>query len=292
MSQDETPRLSIWIFLLSDLAFLGLAGWLTHTGPRPLDTLYVLAVLTCVACGAFCAFVPFLRMYEAKIRLLEAKGLASTVSTVRDLTSLTEQVTTARAVWESANQEVEKSIQSAQEVYNRMAEETKAFHQFMADSQNAEVRNLRVEVEKLRKADQTWLELCVHMLDHVYAISSAAEKSDNSAVAQQHVQFRGAMYDIVRRVGLVPFNADEGEAFDERKHQLRDPNQKPDPGMVVAESHATGYTFQGQLLRRALVGVKPGDGVTKDQAQPETETADSVEELEASPEKAEEQDLL
>jgi molecular chaperone GrpE (heat shock protein) len=57
-------------------------------------------------------------------------------------------------------------------------------------------------------------------------------------------------------MGLTPFTANPAELFDSEKHQVFESNEKPKEGAVVAQTVAVGYTFQGRLLRRALVRVQ------------------------------------
>jgi hypothetical protein len=51
----------------------------------------------------------------------------------------------------------------------------------------------------------------------------------------------------------VPFEAASGEPFNAEKHQLLEAAGAETAGGVVAETVATGYTFQGQVLRLPLV---------------------------------------
>jgi hypothetical protein len=60
----------------------------------------------------------------------------------------------------------------------------------------------------------------------------------------------------VRRIGLAAFVGEPNEAFDAERHQLADAKQKPFDGAVIAETVATGYTFQGRLLRPAIVRLR------------------------------------
>jgi hypothetical protein len=70
---------------------------------------------------------------------------------------------------------------------------------------------------------------------------------------EQLGNFQNACRDVARRTGLVPFVANPGDPFDQNFHQLADPNVQVQMDSKVEEVIATGYTFQGQLLRPALV---------------------------------------
>jgi hypothetical protein len=72
--------------------------------------------------------------------------------------------------------------------------------------------------------------------------------------------FQNACRDAARRVGLTPFAAEAAEPFDEKRHQLLEGQKTPADGAIIAETLATGYTFQGRLLRPALVRLRESNG--------------------------------
>jgi molecular chaperone GrpE (heat shock protein) len=82
---------------------------------------------------------------------------------------------------------------------------------------------------------------------------------------EQIGQFHHGCRDTARRIGLAPMAGREGEPFDPKLHQLRD-KSLPAENAIVGETLAPGYTFQGQLVRRALVALKePAGTVLADQ---------------------------
>jgi molecular chaperone GrpE (heat shock protein) len=93
-------------------------------------------------------------------------------------------------------------------------------------------------------------------LDHVFALSAAAERSGQPRVAGQMTQFQNACRDAARRVGLAPFAAAPDEPFDAKRHQAVNMESDPPAGAIVAETTGTGFTFQGRLLRPALVRLR------------------------------------
>jgi molecular chaperone GrpE (heat shock protein) len=124
----------------------------------------------------------------------------------------------------------------------------------MNDSEKAA---LRLEVEKLRRGEGEWLQMLVRILDHVFALHSAALRSNQpKSVADQIGQFQNACRGTVRRIGLVSFVGEPNEPFDPERHQLGDAKQKPFDGAVIAETLGAGYTFQGKLLRPAVVRLR------------------------------------
>src|SRR5207253_2985991 len=133
----------------------------------------------------------------------------------------------------------------------------KAFADFMQKTNDAEKGHLRLEVDKLRRGEGEWLQSVVRILDHVYAIHQAGVRSGQPALKEQLGQFQTACRETVRRMGLIAFEAKPDEPFNEKTHQLLDPEAKPPPHARVAETIATGYTFQGQFVRPALVRLQP-----------------------------------
>ena len=127
---------------------------------------------------------------------------------------------------------------------------------------------MRLEVEKLRRMEGDWIKVTVQMLDHIYAIFRAAERSGQQTLITQLGQFQNACRDVARRMGLAPFMPVIGEAFDARAHQLPDPKMQGNEGAAIQDVMACGYTYQGQLLRRALVVLEGGGMSSQPEAFP------------------------
>ena len=117
---------------------------------------------------------------------------------------------------------------------------------------------MRLDVEKLRRAENEWLQILVRILDHVFALYQAALRSGQGNLTEQIGQFQNTCRDIARRVGLVPFVAIPGELYDSKVHQLADASLVAGVEARVAETLATGYSFQGQLVRPVLVALQAG----------------------------------
>ena len=59
--------------------------------------------------------------------------------------------------------------------------------------------------------------------------------------------------DAARRIGLVAFAPAAGDSFEPGQHQTADGRKDIPDDAKIFETIATGYTFQGQMLRPALV---------------------------------------
>ena len=141
----------------------------------------------------------------------------------------------------------------------------------MKRANDSERANLRLEVEKLRRGESEWLQVTVRMLDHVYALHQGACRSGQPRLIEQVGQFQNACRDAARRVGLTPFAANEAEPFDAQRHQLLEEGAKAPADAVVGETVATGYTFQGQLIRLALVRLRDNAPAAAPSGEPEAE---------------------
>jgi molecular chaperone GrpE (heat shock protein) len=95
----------------------------------------------------------------------------------------------------------------------------------------------------------------VRILDHIFALHGAAARSNQPKVAEQIGHFQSACRGVIRRLGLTVFVAEKNEPFNPERHQVAD-GVKPAADSVIGETVATGYTFQGKLLRPALVKLR------------------------------------
>ncbi len=218
-----------------------------------MGTLELCVAAGCVAAGAALSIVPFVLEYKALVKIAETSAVSSIVSQVQGMQSVAAQIADATARWQTAQDAAEKTATAAKQMAEKMAGEVTAFTEFMQRINDSEKSTMRLEVEKLRKGEQDWLQVLVRMLDHVHALHAGAVRSGQPNLIEQLTHFQNACRDAARRVGLVPFVAASMEPFDAQRHQVMDGDGKPSPGAAVAEMVATGYTFQGRMLRPALV---------------------------------------
>jgi molecular chaperone GrpE (heat shock protein) len=261
MRERTMLKISKWPFLLGDLLFLGLAAAIITLSQYPIGLWQALACFVCVGCGAWLGAMPFLQEYQAGLRLAETGVLAGSLSQIKNLEHLAGQISSATNQWQTVQEQAIQTSNTAKEVAERIAHEAKAFTEFLQKANDNEKANLRLEVEKLRRAEGEWLQMVIRLLDHIYALTQAAARSGQPGLIEQLAHFQNACRDVARRAGLVPFVVVPNEVFDEKVHQLLDRDGETSPVGKVAETIATGYMYQGQLLRRALVALQI-DGAT------------------------------
>lgn len=190
---------------------------------------------------------------------------------------LAAQISSATNQWAGVQESVQgnsdKTIGATKEIADRMAEEVRLFSEFMKKMNDSEKATLRLEVEKLRRGELEWLQVLVHILDHIFALHSAAMRSGDVKFAAPITTFQNACRDVAHRLGLAPFVAQPDEPFDAERHQVAGGKETPPAGAVVAETIGSGYTFQGRLLRPALVRLRDGNAPAETQPEKPASTA-------------------
>jgi molecular chaperone GrpE (heat shock protein) len=257
MSTQTEPKIQKWPFFLGDAVLLALACFLESR--LPLTRSVIAFVFICCATGAVFAVAPFVLEHKALVQLGEAGTLASAAGQLRDLETLATRVSTATSQWQTVQEHAGKTVGAAKEIADRINAEAAAFTKFLQSANDSERANLRVEIEKLRRTETEWMQVTVRMLDHVFALSQAGVRSGQPALIEQLGQFQDACRDVARRVGLAPFAPAAGEPFNPAAHQLPEGEPQPGAGATVGETIATGYTFQGQLVRAALVSLQSAE---------------------------------
>ena len=274
MSEQSQPTVPKWPFFIGDAFMLGLAWFVYSQSKYPLSHFDIGAIGTCVALGAVFAIVPFILEYRINLKLAEADSLTTVVAQVQNLESIAAQINLATGLWQTVQAHSGKTVTAAKEIGDRMTNEAKAFADFMQKANDTEKGTLRLEVEKLRRSEADWIQVVVRMLDHTFALHSAASHTGQTGLVAQLTQFQNALRDSARRVGLTPFTATVGEPFDASKHQVNEAEQ-PESGAPIRETLATGFTFRGQLVRPALVAIAKTPLQTEEKA-PTVELEDTA----------------
>jgi molecular chaperone GrpE (heat shock protein) len=253
-----------WPFWCGDLLLLGAVYFVYAQGKLPLSLGELVVGASCIAAGAVLGVMPFILQHRAELKLAESGRLADAVAQIKNIEQLAAQISGATAQWQDVQAEAGKTLQAAKGVTEKMTTEMQAFAEFFQRINENEKATLRVEVDKLRRAEAEWLQSLVHMLDHVYALYQGAIRSGQPKVIEQLTSFQSACRDGARRVGLTPFAPNREDPFDPQKHKTAESEPKPGPGATVAEILATGYTFQGRILRPALVRLNGNGGGAPD----------------------------
>lgn len=255
-SCNKVPKLP---FLMANAVLIIAAAALITRAEHPISLWEAITAAASVALGAVLGCLPFILDYRATCRQLEVNAVGEVSGKIEDLKKLAGQITTATDQWARV-QEVtqggaDKTIAAANEISERMASEVREFNEFQKKMNDAEKGTLRLEVEKLRRAEGEWLQVVARILDHIFALHTAATRSGQPELAEQIGNFQNACRDAARRVGLTPFGAAPDEKFDAERHRAHGV-ENPPAEAVVAETVAPGMTFQGRLIRPVLVRLK------------------------------------
>jgi len=254
MQETVPSRLPRWAFFGGDAVLLAAAVYWVWQAPVPLPASVIWGSSLCLVVGACLGVLPYVLEYRAVCRQWEAAILAEGLTHARHAETVARRIAEATDNWQAIQEQAAKTTAQAREIAERMAAEVRDFTTFLQRANDTEKATLRLEVDKLRRAEGEWLQVLVWILDHVFALYTAGLRSGQPRLIEQLTQFQNHCRDAARRLGVVPFVVAPGESFDPEKHQTPD-GQPPPEGAVVRETLATGITFQGRLVRPAIVAV-------------------------------------
>lgn len=256
MKEASDWKIAKWPFLTAFAALGITAELIVLKSAHPISNVVIEAVVGCIALGAVLACVPFILEYRAVKKLIEVNAVGTVADKFSEIEKFASQVADATGQWarvqEATQGSAEKTIAAAREISERMAAEVREFNEFQAKLNDSEKAALRLEVDKLRRAEGEWLQVLARILDHIFALHNAASRSGQPELTSQIANFQHACRDTARRVGLVPFEAEVGEVFDAQKHRVHG-EENPPADARAAETLAPGILFQGRLLRPALI---------------------------------------
>jgi molecular chaperone GrpE (heat shock protein) len=250
---DKAPKPAIVPFLIGDMLLLALAGGIVYQTPLPLGLGHLALCTAAVAVGAWLLVTPFIMLHRAELKLAEADTLRSTVAQIENLEQIKDRIVESTSAWTNIQGECSRTVASAKEVADGMASEAKAFAEFMQKANDMEKATLRLEADKLRRMEGEWLQVQVRTLDHVYALYVAGTQSGQPNLIHQLGQFQNACRDAARRMGLAPFAPEPGEVFNPELHQPANPDAPIPAEPRIAQTLATGFNYQGRMLRPAMV---------------------------------------
>jgi len=259
MTQLNFWKAAKWPLWVGDAILLGCAVMIFLRAPHPFSLSEAVLVSVVVAVGAFLGALPLILEYRSFCKVVEVNGLGAAVEQIQNLEKIGGQISSATDQWMRMQEAVErhsaKTIVSSQEIAERMSKEMREFNAFMQKINDTEKATLRLEVEKFHRSEGEWLQVLVRILDHIFALHNAATKSGQPELAAQIGNFQNACCGVARRVGLAIFEAEAEKPFDPKSHQVSG-TEKPPEDALVADTVAPGYTYQGRLLRHAMVRIK------------------------------------
>jgi molecular chaperone GrpE (heat shock protein) len=253
MNEVSAPRITKLPFVIGDILLLAAAGYIAIFGAFLGQWQYI-AIISAIAFGAWLMAWPFVLEFRAATKLAETSALDSVTSKIKDLDKVATSIARASLEWQQLQQTSTQTVTAAEHIAERMTTEARNFGEVLGRMNESEKSHLRLEVEKLRRAEGDWLSIVVRMLDQVHALHQAGVRSGQRNIVEQLTHFQNACRETVRRMGVVPILTESGIPFDEKAHQLMD-GAKLENGGVVGDIIAPGYSFQGQVIRLPVVGL-------------------------------------
>ena len=272
---SHPPALNKLPFWFADAMLLAAAATLVAVGGRPMRFWEMVAVVVCVALGGWLAVLPFLKEHQLAARFAETNRLADTSAKLRDLETIADRIGSATSQWQAVQDRASRTAEMAGGIVDRLAREAESFAGAVSRTADGEKQTLKLEVEKLRRAEAEWLQAVGRVMDHVHAVHVAAVRSGQGNLIAQMERFHGACREALRRVGFTAIAANPDEPFDPRKHQLVD-GSPPGEGARVDETVAPGYVYQGHLLRPIIVRIAGGVAASGAEAPASAPDSESV----------------
>jgi molecular chaperone GrpE (heat shock protein) len=273
MNQDA-PKLNKLPFFIGDALLLALAAWLMFRN-APLTPLTSALVVAAVAIAAWIGVTPFIIEFNARTKLADSDKLRDATAQLTNLENIARQISSAGAEWQAVHQSTTTTVTAAEQIAEKMIGEARNFGEVLTKMNESEKNHLRLEVDKLRRAEGDWLGVVVRMLDHVHALHTAGVRSGQKNIIEQLSAFQNACRETTRRLGIIPILPPAGAKFDAKFHQLLEGETAPE-GSAIADVIAPGYTFQGQILRLPVVAVKSGAPGKKDEPEAQLSLEDQM----------------
>jgi hypothetical protein len=253
MSESKAPKIPKWPFIVGDVVLLLTAVLLLNKIEGEFGMLEAFWCLACVGGGAWIMALPFLKEFQAQTELTEVRELAASVDKVDSLEMLLKRVENATEQWLHVEDRANEINVTSKDISDKINAEAREFSEFLQKANDTEKNHLRLEVEKLGKSQNDWLQVLTATLDHVFALTQAGRQSGQDNLIKQLNAFQMACREVARRVGLVAHEIQPGELFDANKHQLRDSKAEPKDGSNIVGVAAQGLSFQGRLIRKTVV---------------------------------------
>ena len=255
MNKNPKQTLPLVPFLIADVLFLALAVAVWTRAHRPLLWWEACLIVGSGGAAACSLIAPFLRRDANEHALIQSSRLVDFSSQLRDLEQLAGHIHAATQQWKALELQSAQTHESAIQLSQSLSLEARSFAESVQKQSDNEKAHLRLEVEKLRRTEGEWLQAATRILDHVFALFQAAQRSGQRGLIEQITLFQESCREVARRVGLAPMTPRPGDLFDARVHQLPENVTAPEKA-VVADTLATGFTYQGQLIRRAFVALR------------------------------------
>ena len=176
MSKSSAPKIEKWPFIAGDVALLMMAWLVYYHSEAGFDGLEAFWCFACVAAGAWIMVLPFLREFQAQADLTEAKELAASVEKISSVDAIAKQIESATEQWLHVEDRANEINAASREIAGKINAEAREFTEFLQKANDTEKNHLRLEVDKLNRAQGEWVKVVTGMLDHVFALNQAGRQ--------------------------------------------------------------------------------------------------------------------
>ena len=182
MPSSPTPKIPLWIFILTDVALLLAGLFIAARSSTPLSTTAIFSIVACVIAGAVVIFVPLVSTIEReknealddRQRALEA--LASTIATAA------EQISIATQGQHTIAELAQKNLRLAEQLPAKFQEKITEFETLLNNAQADEREELKKELAQLRASESDRLEAIADKVGH-----ATGELTKLESATQKHL---------------------------------------------------------------------------------------------------------
>ncbi len=179
---DQSSKLPLWLFLITDAVLLVAAWYIAEYSPRPMSGNTAFAIVGCIVAGAIVVLVPVVARYERQKnetldqRQRELEALGRTISTSA------EQISIAANGFNEITELAHKNLKQAELLPHRLQEKVAEFNAQLDNAREDDREELEKELAELRASETERLEIIAEKVH-----KAVIELSKLDMIAQQHV---------------------------------------------------------------------------------------------------------
>ena len=182
MTPSSQPKLPIWIFIVTDLAFLGTAALIAWNSHRPYSEPTMFLIVACVIVGAVVGLVPIVANLEAQKNETLDDRQRALEALARTITSSAEQISIATSGLNEIAEIAQRNLRHAEKLPHQLHEKIAEFQAQFTAVNDAEKEELEKELATLRTSESERLDTISDKI-----AKSAAEWSKLETATQKHL---------------------------------------------------------------------------------------------------------
>src|SRR5260370_29351439 len=161
MSNQTGSKLPKWPFFVGVALLFGLASGIYAGDGLPTGPWQEAMIMVCVMAAVAVGVAPYMLDHRAASRLAQADTLAGALIRLKGVEQVAGQIAAASSQWQAVQEQADRTATGVREMSDRMSAEARAFTQTLQRMNDGERAVMRVEVEKLRRAEAEWLQVLV-----------------------------------------------------------------------------------------------------------------------------------